>query len=79
MKRRRNGAGGGIGIDVEEAAVLPRRDGSDYGNVLAIEQALGEDGGFFNINADTAAGAVAAALHAHKAIFLTDVDGLYKD
>ena len=32
-----------------------------------------------NINADTAAGAVAAALHAHKAIFLTDVDGLYKD
>ena len=34
------------------------------------------DGG---INADTAAGAVAAALHAHKAIFLTDVDGLYKD
>ncbi len=27
----------------------------------------------------TAAGAVAAALHAHKAIFLTDVDGLYKD
>ena len=41
--------------------------------------AAGEDGGFFNINADTAAGAVAAALHAHKAIFLTDVDGLYKD
>ena len=33
----------------------------------------------YNINADTAAGAVAAALHAHKAIFLTDVDGLYKD
>ena len=39
----------------------------------------GSDAGTLNINADTAAGAVAAALHAHKAIFLTDVDGLYKD
>ena len=41
--------------------------------------ALGEDEGYYNINADTAAGAVAAALRAHKAIFLTDVDGLYLD
>ena len=40
---------------------------------------MDRDGVPFNINADTAAGAVAAALHAHKAIFLTDVDGLYKD
>ncbi len=51
---------------------------SEYIPVIATV-AAGEDGGFFNINADTAAGAVAAALHAHKAIFLTDVDGLYKD
>ena len=41
--------------------------------------ALGEDEGYYNINADMAAGAVAAALRAHKAIFLTDVDGLYLD
>ncbi len=41
--------------------------------------ALGEDGGFYNVNADMAAGHVAAALGAHKAIFLTDVDGLYQD
>ena len=40
MQRRRNGTGGGIGVDVEETAVLPRRDGSDDGDVLAIEQAL---------------------------------------
>ena len=26
-----------IGVDVEETAVLPRRDGSDDGDVLAIE------------------------------------------
>ena len=41
---------------------------SEYIPVIATV-AAGEDGGFFNINADTAAGAVAAALHAHKAIF----------
>ena len=41
--------------------------------------AQGEDGGFYNINADVAAGHIAAAVHAHKAIFLTDVDGLYED
>ena len=41
--------------------------------------AQGEDGGFFNINADVAAGHIAAAIHAHKIIFLTDVDGLYED
>ena len=41
--------------------------------------AAGEDGGFFNINADVAAGHIASALHAHKVIFLTDVDGLYED
>ena len=41
--------------------------------------AQGEDGGFFNINADVAAGHIAAALGADKAIFLTDVDGLYED
>lgn len=41
--------------------------------------AKGEDGGFFNINADVAAGHIAAAVHAHKVIFLTDVDGLFED
>lgn len=51
---------------------------SEYIPVIATV-AAGEDGGFFNINADTAAGAVAAALHAAQCDFLTDVDGLYKD
>lgn len=39
----------------------------------------GEDGGSYNINADTVAGEIAAALDAEKVIFLTDVDGLYAD
>lgn len=41
--------------------------------------ALGEDGGYYNINADVAAGAIAGAVGAHKLICLTDVDGLYLD
>ncbi len=39
----------------------------------------GADGGSYNINADTVAGELAAALDAEKVIFLTDVDGLYED
>lgn len=37
---------------------------------------VGEDGTTFNINADTAAGAVAAALNAERLIMLTDVAGV---
>lgn len=37
------------------------------------------DGQSFNINADTAAGAVAEALGAEKIIYLTDIAGLQKD
>jgi acetylglutamate kinase len=33
----------------------------------------------YNLNADTAAGALAAALGAGKLIYLTDVEGLYRD
>jgi acetylglutamate kinase len=36
----------------------------------------GADGQTYNINADTAAGAIAAALRARKLILLTDVDGV---
>ena len=50
----------------------------DYIPVVATV-ALGEDGGYYNVNADTAAGYIAAAVGAHKIIFLTDVDGLYED
>lgn len=51
---------------------------ADYIPVLA-SVALGEDGGYYNVNADMAAGYVASAIGAHKIIFLTDVDGLYED
>ena len=37
------------------------------------------DGNSYNVNADAAAGKVAAALRAYKAIFLTDVPGWLAD
>ncbi len=41
--------------------------------------ARGEDGKTYNLNADTAAGALAEALGALKVVYLTDVEGLYRD
>jgi acetylglutamate kinase len=39
----------------------------------------GDDGGVYNVNADTAAAAVAAGIGAEKLVVLTDVKGLYRD
>lgn len=41
--------------------------------------ARADDGGVYNINADTAASALAVALDAGKLIMLTDVEGLFAD
>lgn len=41
--------------------------------------ATGKDGLTYNINADTAAGALAVALKAEKLVVLTDVEGLYRN
>jgi len=38
-----------------------------------------DDGGVYNVNADTAAAALAVALGAEKLVVLTDVEGLYAD
>lgn len=40
---------------------------------------LGEDFATYNINADDAACAIAKAVQADKLVFLTDIEGLYKD
>ncbi len=40
---------------------------------------MGTDGVSYNINADTAAGELAAALEAEKLIMLTDVEGIFED
>lgn len=51
-----------------------RHIAADYIPVIA-SAASDREGNSYNVNADSAAGKVAAALHAHKAIFLTDVEG----
>ncbi len=50
---------------------------SDYIPVIATV-GYGEDGDY-NINADTVAGEIAAAVGAQKIVFITDVDGIYMD
>ncbi len=40
---------------------------------------VGEDGQVYNINADVAACRIAAALHARKLVFLSDVPGIMRD
>jgi acetylglutamate kinase len=51
---------------------------ADYVPVVA-SVGMGADGKSYNINADTVAGALGAALQAEKVIFLTDVRGLLRD
>jgi len=51
---------------------------ADYIPVIA-SSASDRNGQSYNVNADEAAGKVAAALGAHKAIFLTDVKGWLED
>ena len=51
---------------------------ADYIPVIA-SSASDRDGQSYNVNADEAAGKVAAALGAYKAIFLTDVEGWLAD
>jgi acetylglutamate kinase len=63
--------------DVEPSSVL---DILDAGRIPVIATvARGKDGLSYNVNADTAASAIAAALGAQKLVMLTDVPGLYAD
>ena len=52
----------------------------DQGVVPVVAPLACDTGGnHYNVNADTAAGALARALGAHKLIYLTDVEGLYRN
>ncbi|MBW6468766.1 MAG: acetylglutamate kinase [Anaerosomatales bacterium] len=61
-----------------DTTVVRKLVGDGFIPVIA-SVAIGEDGESCNINADLVAGEIAAALDADKVIFLTDVDGLYRD
>ena len=52
----------------------------DAGRIPVVTSvAPDEDGQIYNVNADTGAAALAAALDAEKLLVLTDVEGLYRD
>jgi acetylglutamate kinase len=52
----------------------------DDGRIPVVSSlAHGNDGAVYNVNADTAAAALAVALGADKLVVLTDVEGLYRD
>ncbi len=51
---------------------------ADYIPVIATI-GVDKNGESYNINADTAAGAIGGALNAEKLMFLTDIDGIRKD
>ena len=71
-----------IGRVGDVTAVDPQVIGAlmDDGRIPVVSSvARAEDGGVYNVNADTAAAALAVGLQAEKLVVLTDVEGLYAD
>ena len=64
-------------VDVDPSSVLALLDAGRIPVIATV--ARGRDGLTYNVNADTAAAALAIGLHAEKLIVLTDVEGLYAD
>jgi acetylglutamate kinase len=64
-------------VDVEPSAVNALLDAGRIPVIATVARGL--DGLTYNVNADTAAAAIAVGLAAEKLIVLTDVEGLYAD
>ncbi|WP_287153879.1 acetylglutamate kinase [Candidatus Solincola tengchongensis] len=84
VKRRHVGKGGetDLGFVGEVKAINPRiLDNLIREEFIPVVASIGvdESGQSYNINADLVAGALASALKADKLIYLTDVDGIYRD
>lgn len=66
--------------DIADVNPAVLRGAIDQGFVPVVAPlGRGSDGHAYNINADTAAGSIASALGARKLVYLTDVEGLYRD
>ena len=81
---RRSAVVDGVPVDIGQVGDVVAVDPSavqallDAGRIPVIATvARGGDGLTYNVNADTAAGAIAVALAAEKLVMLTDVEGLY--
>src|SRR4051794_18020616 len=77
---------GGEAIDLGRVGEVTEVEAKDIENfclagVVPVLPSLAEadDGGLLNVNADTAAAAVAMALEAEKLVFLTDTSGILRD
>ncbi|YAL82045.1 acetylglutamate kinase [Dermacoccaceae bacterium W4C1] len=86
--RRRRGQVDGAEVDlglvgdvqsVNPAAVRDLLSAGRIPVVSSVAPDLDSEGTVLNVNADTAAGALAVALGAHKLVVLTDVEGVYAD
>jgi len=68
-------------IDLGRVGKVNRVQLPAFGNSVPVipSLAIDTDGGWLNVNADTAASAVAGSLKADKAIFLTDTPGVLRD
>jgi acetylglutamate kinase len=64
-------------VEVEPSAMLALIEAGRIPVIATV--ARGRDGLTYNVNADTAAAAIAVGLGAEKLIVLTDVEGLYAD
>jgi acetylglutamate kinase len=76
----------GVTVDIGQVGDIVRVEAGavrallDDGRIPVISSiARSDDGTVYNVNADTAAAALAVALQASKLIVLTDVEGLYRD
>ncbi|MBR7742072.1 acetylglutamate kinase [Phycicoccus sp. BSK3Z-2] len=65
--------------EVTPGAVLDLLDAGRIPVVSTVAPDLDHEGQVLNVNADTAAAALAAALGARKLVVLTDVEGIYAD
>lgn len=84
--RQRHAVVDGVQVDIgrvgDVEAVEPKLLSAllDDGRIPVVSSvARAEDGGVYNVNADTAAAALAVGLGAEKLVVLTDVEGLYAD
>lgn len=71
------------GVELGHVGKVTRANGAlvsamlTYGTMPVVSSiAIGEDGALFNVNADTAAAAMAVAAGANELLFITDVAGL---
>ena len=72
-----------VGVSGADAGVIVAEQASPdlgrVGRITRINSPLLDDLVAGNVNADMVAGHIAAAIGAHKVVFLTDVDGLYEN